>query len=410
MNFKERALKLHREKKGKISVESKVEVKNRDDLSVAYTPGVAEPCKEIDQDINKVYEYTVKSNLVAVVSDGSAVLGLGNIGPEASLPVMEGKAVLFKEFGDVDAFPIAVNTQDVDEIVETIKRLEPIFGGVNLEDISSPRCIKIEEKLKEELNIPVFHDDQHGTAIAVFAGLINSLKCVKKDLENITVVVNGAGSAGIAITKLLLSAGVGEVIMCDIFGILHPKEEEMNSLQAEMAEKTNKNNLTGDLTTALEGADVLIGVSAPDIVSKQMVANMADDPVIFAMANPVPEISPKHAKEAGAKVVGTGRSDYPNQVNNVLAFPGVFRGALDVRATDINEEMKIAAAYTIADLISDEDLKPDYVIPDPFDKRVVPEVAAAVAKAAVDSGVARIGLEELETNYKKKFGESKDDD
>jgi len=402
-SMKEKALKMHRENVGKLSVESKVKVEDREDLSIAYTPGVAEPCKEIDKDVDKVYDYTAKSNLVAVVSDGSAVLGLGNIGAEASMPVMEGKAVLFKEFANVDAFPICVSTQDVDEIVETVKRLEPTFGGVNLEDIAAPRCMEIEAKLKEETNIPIFHDDQHGTAIVVTSGLINALKYVGKEMEDITVVVNGAGSAGIAIAKLLLDAGVDDVIMSDIFGILHPDEKEMNSIQAEMAEITNKNNKKGDLAVAMEDADVFIGVSAPDIVSKEMVASMADDPILFAMANPVPEIHPDDAREAGAKVVGTGRSDFANQVNNVLAFPGVFRGALDVRATDINEEMKVAAAYAIANLIEEDELAADYVIPDPFDERVVPEIAKAVAKAAIESGVAQLDItpEEVATKAKE---------
>lgn len=390
MKLEEKALKLHKEKTGKITVNSKLKVENKDDLSLVYTPGVAEPCKEIASDINKVYDYTAKSNLVAVVSDGTAVLGLGDIGAEASMPVMEGKSVLFKEFGGVDAFPICLNTTDVDEIVETVKRLEPGFGGINLEDISSPRCVEIENKLKEELNIPVFHDDQHGTAIIVLSGLINAAKFVEKDINNIKVVVNGAGSAGIAITKLLLSVGVKDVIVCDKFGILHPAEEKMNQLQSKIAEVTNKEGKTGDLAEALKGADVFIGVSAPDIVSKEMISTMAEDAVVFAMANPVPEIGPEEAKKGGAKVVGTGRSDYANQVNNVLAFPGVFRGALDVRATDINEEMKVAAAYGIASLISEEELSAEYVIPDPFDLRVAKIVAEKVSEAALKSGVAQL--------------------
>lgn len=388
MELKEQALKLHKEKKGKITVNSKLKVENKNDLSLVYTPGVAEPCREIAKDTNKVYDYTSKGNLVAVVSDGTAVLGLGDIGAEASMPVMEGKSVLFKEFGGVDAFPICLNTTDVDEIVETVKRMEPGFGGINLEDISSPRCVEIENKLKKELNIPVFHDDQHGTAIVVLSGLINAAKFVGKDLEDMKVVVNGAGSAGIAISKLLLSIGVKDVIICDIFGILHPAEEKMNSLQAEIAELTNKKKKTGDLAEALKGADAFIGVSAPNIVSKEMIGTMAEDAVVFAMANPVPEIDPAEARAGGAKVVGTGRSDYANQVNNVLAFPGVFRGALDVRATDINEEMKIAAAYGIASLINEDELTAEYVIPDPFDLRVAEIVAEKVAKAAVDSGAA----------------------
>ena len=390
MTLAEKALKLHKEKKGKITVNSKLKVENKEDLSLVYTPGVAEPCREIEKDTNKVYDYTSKGNLVAVVSDGTAVLGLGDIGAEASMPVMEGKSVLFKEFGGVDAFPICLNTTDVAEIVETVKRMEPGFGGVNLEDISSPRCVEIENKLKEELNIPVFHDDQHGTAIVVLSGLINAAKFVDKDLENMKVVVNGAGSAGIAISKLLLSIGVKDVIICDIFGILHPGEEKMNQLQAEIAAVTNQEEKTGDLAEALKGADAFIGVSAPNIVSKEMIGTMAEDAVVFAMANPVPEIDPEKAKKGGAKVVGTGRSDYANQVNNVLAFPGVFRGALDVRATDINEDMKIAAAYGIASLINQDELAADYVIPDPFDLRVAEIVAQKVAQAAIDSGVARI--------------------
>lgn len=389
INKKKEALKLHKDNKGKITVNSKMKVENKEDLSLVYTPGVAEPCREIEKDTNKVYDYTSKGNLVAVVSDGTAVLGLGDIGAEASMPVMEGKSVLFKEFGGVDAFPICLNTTDVDEIVETVKRLEPGFGGINLEDISSPRCVEIENKLKEELNIPVFHDDQHGTAIVVLSGLINAAKFVEKDIENMKVVVNGAGSAGIAITKLLLSIGVKDVIICDIFGILHPGQDKMNQLQSEIAAVTNQEEKTGDLAEALKGADAFIGVSAPDIVSKEMISTMAEDAVVFAMANPVPEIDPVSAKKGGAKVVGTGRSDYANQVNNVLAFPGIFRGALDVRASDINEEMKIAAAYGIASLINEDQLTAEYVIPDPFDKRVVKVVAEAVSKAAIETGVAR---------------------
>nr|WP_083771362.1 malic enzyme-like NAD(P)-binding protein [Acetohalobium arabaticum] len=389
MSVDEEALKLHREHKGKLSIESKVPVENKDQLSLAYTPGVAAPCSKIEEDDRLADEYTARGNLVAVVTDGSAVLGLGDIGPKAAMPVMEGKAVLFKEFAGVDAFPLCLDTQETDEIIETVKRLAPTFGGINLEDIAAPACMEIEARLKEELDIPVFHDDQHGTAIVVLAGLINALRYVDKELEEAVVVVNGAGSAGIAIAKLLLSVGVKDVILADIFGILHPDQEEMNEIQSEMAEMTNQKNLTGDLTEAMKGADVFIGVSAPEIVTEDMVASMAEDPIVFAMANPVPEIRPKAARRAGAKVVGTGRSDYANQINNVLAFPGIFRGALDVRAADINEEMKIAAAYAIADLIFKEELKADYVIPDPFNKQVVPEVATAVAKAAVESGVAR---------------------
>ncbi|MBM7623321.1 NAD(P)-dependent malic enzyme [Sporohalobacter salinus] len=393
MSVDEEALELHRTKEGKLSIESKVQVDNKEQLSLAYTPGVAVPCREISQNDELVDEYTVRRNLVAVVTNGSAVLGLGDIGPKAALPVMEGKAVLFKEFAGVDAFPLCLDAENTEDIVEAVKKLAPTFGGVNLEDISAPRCMEIESKLKEEIDIPVFHDDQHGTAIVVLAGLLNALRYIDKELENITVVVNGAGSAGIAITKLLLNVGVDDVILCDIFGILHSKQEELNTVQAEMAERTNKKNLTGSLTDAMEDADVFIGVSAPEIVTEDMVVSMAEDPIVFAMANPVPEIKPKLAKRAGARVVGTGRSDYDNQINNVLAFPGIFRGALDVGATDINEEMKIAAAYAIADLISDNELKADYVIPDPFDKRVVPEIAAAVAKAAIETEVARRKIE-----------------
>ncbi|MCK8827413.1 NADP-dependent malic enzyme [Natroniella acetigena] len=393
MTLRKRALDLHYKNKGKIEVRSKIKLETGDDLSIAYTPGVAEPCKEISQDVSKAYDYTSKSNMVAVVTDGSAVLGLGNIGPTASLPVMEGKAVLFKELAGVDAVPICLNTQDSDEIIETVKRLEPSFGGVNLEDISSPRCIEIEERLKQEVDLPIFHDDQHGTAIVVLAGLINALKLVEKELEGIKVVINGAGSAGIAIAKLLLSVGVKEIIMCDLFGILHPKVTEMNSIQAQMAEITNKSDLEGDLATALQGADALIGVSAPDVVSQEMVASMAADPVVFALANPIPEINPDQAKEAGAAIVGTGRSDYPNQINNVLAFPGIFRGALDVRATEINQQMKVAAAYAIANLIPENKLKDDYIIPDSLDKSVVVGVADAVAKVAIESGVAKVKVD-----------------
>ncbi|MCK8824203.1 NAD(P)-dependent malic enzyme [Fuchsiella alkaliacetigena] len=401
--LKEKALRTHSENKGKIEIGSKVQIDNGDILSLVYSPGVAEPCQEIAADIHKAYDYTAKSNLVAVVSDGSAVLGLGDIGPEASLPVMEGKSILFKKFGGVDAFPICVNTQDVDEIVETIKRIEPVFGGVNLEDISAPRCMEIESRLKEELQIPVFHDDQHGTAIVVLAGLINALKYLEKDPQETRIVVNGAGSAGIAIAKLLLNVGFGEVIMGDIFGILHPEVEGMNQAQTEMAQITNPRKLKGDLAIAMKDADVFIGVSAPKIVSKEMVRSMNNDPIIFAMSNPDPEIWPEDALAAGAKIVGTGRSDYPNQINNVMAFPGIFRGALDVRASNINKEMKVAAAYALADLVKEEELAADYVIPEPFDKRVGPYVAAAVAQAAIESGVARIEIdyeEELE-NAKK---------
>lgn len=389
MNIKKESLKLHKDNQGKLTIKSKVPVNNKDDLSLAYSPGVAEPCIEIKKDKNKVYEYTNKSNFVAVVSDGTAVLGLGDIGAEASIPVMEGKAVLFNEFANVDAFPICLDEKDPDKIVEIVKTLEPVFGGINLEDIKAPKCFYIEKRLKEEMNIPVFHDDQHGTAIVVLSGLINALKLVKKNIEDIKIVVNGAGSAGIAITKLLLNAGAQNIIMSDIYGILHVEGEKMNSAQKEVAELTNKENITGDLSDALKDADVFIGVSAPNIVSEKMIKNMAEDAIVFAMANPDPEIKPEIAKKAGAAVIGTGRSDYPNQVNNVLAFPGIFRGSLDVRAKEINEKMKEAAAYAIAALIEEDELSYDYVIPDPFDKRVAQVVADAVAKAAVETGVAR---------------------
>ncbi len=390
MSLLEEALELHKKWKGKIEVVSTVPVKNQYDLSTAYTPGVAEPCKEIHKDVNKVYDYTRKGNLVAVVSDGTAVLGLGDIGPEASMPVMEGKAVLFKTFGDVDAFPICLNTKDVDEIVNTVKAISPTFGGINLEDIAAPRCFEIEKRLKQELDIPVFHDDQHGTAIVVLAGMINALKVTGKDLNNIKVVVNGAGAAGIAITKLLMSMGLKTVILCDTKGAIYKGRGNLNSAKEEIAEITNLNVEKGSLGDVIKGADVFIGVSGPNTVTKEMIEVMAKDAIVFAMSNPVPEIYPEIAIEAGARVVGTGRSDFPNQVNNVLAFPGIFRGALDAKATDINEEMKIAAAYAIASLISEDELNEEYVIPKAFDKRVGEKVAEAVYKAAVESGVARV--------------------
>ncbi|MFD2370012.1 NADP-dependent malic enzyme [Brevibacillus sp. GCM10020057] len=393
-NLREEALELHRKNQGKLEAVTKVPVRNARDLSLAYSPGVAEPCKDIFDDKSKVYEYTMKGNLVAVVSDGTAVLGLGNIGPEAAMPVMEGKAVLFKSFAGVDAFPICLNTNEVDKIVETVKLLEPTFGGVNLEDIAAPACFAIEERLKRETNIPVFHDDQHGTAIVTAAGLINALRVVGKKLEDIRVVTNGAGAAGIAIIKLLLSMGVKDVIMCDTKGIVYEgRPFGMNPVKEEMSKITNRNKIEGDLAEAMKGADVFIGVSVAGAVTPEMVRSMNRDAIIFAMANPIPEIMPEEAKAAGAAVVGTGRSDFPNQVNNVLAFPGIFRGALDTRATGINEEMKLAAVYAIADLISPEELSADKVIPAPFDARVAPSVAAAVAKAAMESGVARIAVD-----------------
>lgn len=400
-NLREEALALHSKHQGKLEAVTKVPVRNAYDLSLAYSPGVAEPCKEIFDDKSKVYDYTMKGNLVAVVSDGTAVLGLGNIGPEAAMPVMEGKAVLFKSFAGVDAFPICLNTTDVDKIVETVKLLEPTFGGVNLEDIAAPACFEVEERLKRETNIPIFHDDQHGTAIVTAAGLINALRVVDKKLEDIRVVANGAGAAGIAIMKLLLSMGVKEVIMCDTKGIVYEgREFGMNPVKEEMAKITNRSKLQGDLADAMKGADVFIGVSVAGAVTQDMVRSMNRDPIIFAMANPIPEIMPEEAKAAGAAVVGTGRSDFPNQVNNVLAFPGIFRGALDTRATEINEAMKLAAVYAIADLITPEELSSDKVIPAPFDARIAPNVAAAVAKAAMDSGVARITIDPEEVKAK----------
>ncbi|MEI4789150.1 malic enzyme-like NAD(P)-binding protein [Bacillus sp. FJAT-53060] len=394
MSLREEALHMHKENQGKLESKSKVQVKNAKDLSLAYSPGVAEPCKDIYDDTSKVYDYTMKGNMVAVVTDGSAVLGLGNIGAEASLPVMEGKAVLFKSFAGVDAFPIALATNDVDKIVETVKLLEPTFGGVNLEDIAAPNCFMIEERLKKETNIPVFHDDQHGTAIVTVAGLVNALKLSGKSMSSIKVVANGAGAAGIAIIKLLYHFGVRDIIMCDTKGAIYEgRPNGMNVVKNEVAKFTNQDCKEGSLEEVIEGADVFIGVSVAGALTKEMVGKMAKDPVIFAMANPNPEIMPEDAHAAGASVVGTGRSDFPNQVNNVLAFPGIFRGALDVRATHINEEMKIAAVEAIASLVSDEELTAEYVIPAPFDARVAPAVAKAVAKAAMETGVARIKVD-----------------
>lgn len=391
MNIYEEALKFHEEKKGKFEIKPTCEVKNSKDLSLAYTPGVAEPCREIHKDPSKAYTYTRKWNTVAVVSDGTAVLGLGDIGPLAALPVMEGKSVLFKEFGNVDAFPIVLDTKNVDEIVETVANIAPTLGGINLEDISAPRCFEVEKKLKERLNIPVFHDDQHGTAIVVLSGLINALKVVNKKLEEIKVVINGAGSAGTAICKLLLSSGVKNIVMCDINGVIsRDKDLSDNKYMEELAQITNPENVTGMLKDAMVGADVFIGVSAPNIVSKDMVKTMNKDGIIFAMANPTPEIFPEDAKEAGIAVMGTGRSDYPNQINNVLAFPGVFRGALDVRAKEINEEMKVAAAYAIAGAIPENELNPENIIPKAFDLNVQKLVAEAIKEAAIKSGAAQI--------------------
>ena len=391
MNIYEEALKFHEEKKGKYEIKPTCEVKNAKDLSLAYTPGVAEPCREIHKDPSKVYTYTRKWNTVAVISDGTAVLGLGDIGPLAALPVMEGKSVLFKEFGNVDAFPIVLDTKNVDEIVETVANIAPTLGGINLEDISAPRCFEVEKKLKESLNIPVFHDDQHGTAIVVLSGLINALKVVNKKLEDIKVVINGAGSAGTAICKLLLSSGVKNIVMCDINGVIsRDKDLSSNKYMEELAQITNPENVTGMLKDAMVGADVFIGVSAPNIVSKEMVKTMNKDGIIFAMANPTPEIFPEDAKEAGIAVMGTGRSDYPNQIDNVLAFPGVFRGALDVRAKEINEEMKVAAAYAIARAIPENELNAENIIPKAFDLKVQKLVAEAVKEAAIKSGVAQL--------------------
>lgn len=376
------SLKLHEEHHGKISVESKVTVENMKDLSLAYTPGVAQPCREIHADEEAVYRYTSKGNLVAVVSDGSAVLGLGNIGPKAAMPVMEGKAILFKEFADIDAFPICLDTQDSEEIIRTVKYLAPTFGGINLEDISAPRCFEIERRLRQELDIPVFHDDQHGTAIVVSAGILNALRLVNKELGSARFVINGAGSAGISIATLLMEIGARDIIMVDRSGILCEGETWMNPAQAAMAEKTNREHLRGTLADAMRGRDVFIGVSAPGIVSAEMIASMNDDAIVFAMANPVPEIMPEEAKKGGARVVATGRSDFPNQINNVLVFPGIFRGALDARADDISEEMKIAAARAIAAIVRDDELSEDYIIPDAFNKAVVQAVAEAVKEAA----------------------------
>lgn len=390
MSLKDEALEMHKKNKGKLEVNAKVKVTNKEELSLAYSPGVAEPCKAIHEDKRKVFDYTMKSNTVAVVTDGSAVLGLGDIGAEASIPVMEGKAVLFKSFSGIDGIPLALDTKDTEEIIRTVKLIEPNYGGINLEDISAPRCFEIEERLKKETKIPVFHDDQHGTAIVTVAGLINALRIVDKDLSDIKVVLNGAGAAGIAIVKLLYSYGVHDMVMCDSRGAIYEgRSAGMNDTKEYVAKWTNRDKVDGKLEDVIKDADVFIGVSVADLLSKEMVNSMADDPIIFAMANPDPEINPNDAKEAGAKVIGTGRSDFPNQINNVLAFPGIFRGALDVEATQINEQMKSAAVEAIADLIKPEELNPDYCIPAPFDSRVAPSVAREVAKAAMESGVAR---------------------
>ena len=390
MDYAKESLRLHGEWKGKIEMVTRVPVKTKDDLSLAYTPGVAQPCLEIQKDPTKSYELTRRWNMAAVITDGSAVLGLGDIGPEAGMPVMEGKCVLFKAFGDVDAFPICVKTKDVDEFVETVYNISGSFGGINLEDIAAPRCFEIERKLKEKCDIPIFHDDQHGTAVITLAGLTNALKVVGKKKEDVRIVTSGAGAAAIAITKLLLSAGFKDITMCDRKGAIYEGREGLNPIKEEIAAVTNRNMEKGTLAEVIKGADVFVGVSAPGVLTKEMVTTMAKDAIIFACANPTPEIFPDDAKAGGAAVVSTGRSDYPNQINNVLAFPGIFRGAFDVRASDINEEMKLAAAKAIASCVSDEELTAEYIMPMAFDKKVIRTVADAVAQAARDSGVARI--------------------
>ncbi len=389
MDFYAAALELHAEHHGKVAIASKVPLETRDDLSIAYTPGVAEPCRAIAADPDAVYTYTAKGNAVAVVSDGSAVLGLGNIGAKAAIPVMEGKSVLFKQFGNVDAYPICLDTQDVDEIIRTVKLIAPVFGGINLEDISSPRCFEIEQRLDAELDIPVFHDDQHGTAVVVTAALTNALRLSGRSFEDIRVVLNGPGAAGTAITRMLMHAGVRDIVCCDSKGALVPGRDHLAGHKAALAEETNPRRVSGNLADVIAGADVFVGVSAANALSQDMVRSMAPSPIIFAMANPVPEIPYEDAIAAGAAVMGTGRSDTPNQINNVLAFPGIFRGALDARATTVNNQMKLAAARAIADLVSPEELAPEYVIPSALDTRVAPAVAAAVAAAAREPGVAR---------------------
>jgi malate dehydrogenase (oxaloacetate-decarboxylating) len=390
ITIQEEALKLHKEWRGKLEVASMVPVRNKKDLSLAYTPGVASPCIEISKDPDLSYEYTKRWNLVAVVTDGTAVLGLGDIGPEAGMPVMEGKCVLFKSFADIDAFPLCIRSKNTDDIVNTVKLIAGSFGGINLEDISAPRCFEIERRLKEECDIPVFHDDQHGTAVVVAAGMINALKKVAKDIRNVSVVINGSGASGIAVTKLLMSMGLENVILCDRKGAIYKGREGLTPLKNEMAEISNLERKKGNLADVIKGADIFIGLSAPGMVTSDMVKTMAGDSIIFAMANPVPEIMPEEARQAGARIVGSGRSDYVNQINNVLAFPGIMRGALDVRASDINDEMKIAAAKAIASLVLEDELDEEYIIPAPFDLRVGKTVAAAVAEAARKSKVARI--------------------
>ncbi len=390
MDIMESALQKHKEWKGKIEIVSRTSINSKDELSHAYTPGVAKPCLEIAENPELSYELTRRHNLVAVITDGTAVLGLGDIGPEASMPVMEGKCALFKEFAGVDAFPICVDSKDTDEIVRTIELISKSFGGINLEDISAPRCFEIEKRLKEKVDIPVFHDDQHGTAIVASAAMINAAKTAGKEIKDMTLVINGAGAAGIAIAKQFITLGIGDIIMVDICGIICDGDEFTNPSHYEIAKITNKNRKKGGLKEAMEGADAFIGVSKPNLVSEEMVKSMAEKPIIFAMANPTPEIMPDKAKAAGAFVVGTGRSDYPNQINNVVAFPGVFKGALAVRAKDINEEMKLAAAYAIAESVPEDKLSPDNILPDPFDREIPKAVARAVAKAAIDSGTARL--------------------
>jgi len=389
MNYAEDSLEMHRRKRGKLEIASKVPLGNKDDLSIAYTPGVAAPCMEIARDKNKIYEFTIKQNSVAVVTDGSAVLGLGNIGPEAALPVMEGKAILFKKFGNIDAYPICLASQDSDKIVEAVKMIAPGFGGINLEDISAPRCFEVEERLKKELDIPVFHDDQHGTAIVVLAGLMNALNVVGKRMEYVNIVISGAGAAGMSIAKLLLACGAENIAMADTAGVIYSgRKENMNHAKEEIAKKTNRKKITGTVSDAMKGADVLIGVSGPNTVTREMISTMNRDAIVFAMANPVPEIMPADAKAGGARIVATGRSDFPNQINNVLAFPGIFRGALDVRARDINEEMKHAAAHALAGLVTNPN--EEKIIPSPFDSGVADAVTKAVSEAARKSGVARV--------------------
>ncbi len=391
MDYFKQALIDHKEKQGKIEIKGKMPVTNIEELSIAYTPGVAEPCKEIHNDVNKVYDYTSKGNLVAVVSNGTAVLGLGDIGAHGAIPVMEGKAVLFKSFGNVDAFPICLPIKDTDKLVEVIESLEPVFGGINLEDIKAPECFEIEARLKKSMNIPIFHDDQHGTAIVVLAGLINALKVASKKIEDVKIVINGAGAAAVACAKLMMEAGATQIILNDRTGAIYEgRAKGMNPFKEEIAKSTNQERIQGTLADTLVGADVFIGLSEAGTVSVDMIKSMNDNAIVFAMANPIPEIMPDLAKEGGAVVIATGRSDFPNQINNVLAFPGVFRGALDVRARDINEEMKLSAAYALADIITDEERNPDYIIPNPFDKRVATFVAEAVKKAARDTGVARL--------------------